>query len=207
MSSFTGKSVIVTGGGGGLGKAIATSFVEAGAHVVICDVNEERLQATHLELAQKGSIESIKTDVTSPADVEAAINLAKTKSGRLDILINNAGIMDRFEPAGEASLALWNKVIAINLTGTFIFTGLAVETMLAQSPSGGAIVNVASAAACRGGTAGARAAMCQRNKVIANGIKALHTPLRNMGFSGSRGTRRLFWVRRVFDATQSCQAR
>ncbi|KAK4919032.1 hypothetical protein LTR66_016830, partial [Elasticomyces elasticus] len=68
---LSGKTCLITGGGGGLGKAIATQFLEAGANVVICDVNEERLQATSAELSPKGPLKAIKTDITNTSEVES----------------------------------------------------------------------------------------------------------------------------------------
>ena len=100
-----GKTVIVTGAAGGLGKVIATAFLNGGANVVVCDVNAERLAATESEWAttHAGRILTQVTDVTNEAAVEALVEAAVAKFGRLDVLVNNAGIMDDFSPVGACS--------------------------------------------------------------------------------------------------------
>ena len=157
--SFAGKSVVVTGSASGLGKAIAKAFVEAGANVTICDVNKSSLDATLAELNTgdaSGKVIAVEGNITSEQSMQNVFEQAKQHgNGTLNILVNNAGVMDAFEPVGEVSRETWDRVIGVNLTGTFLTTKLAVNMMLAQIPAGGAILNVGSAGSVKGGVAGA----------------------------------------------------
>ncbi|KAJ5395688.1 uncharacterized protein N7487_009991 [Penicillium crustosum] len=128
---LAGKTCLVTGGGGGLGKAIATQFLEAGANVVICDVNEEHQR--------------------SGEPFETLIG----EFGKIDVLINNAGIMDRFDPIGDLDMELWDRIMAINLTAPALLSKLAVRNMLAQPKPDGRIINIVSVAGKAGWASGA----------------------------------------------------
>ncbi|KAJ5924335.1 hypothetical protein N7466_008522 [Penicillium verhagenii] len=152
---LVGKTCLVTGGAGGLGKAIATKYLEAGANVVICDINEDRLQQTSAELSTKGPFKAIKTDITSQSEVEALFEQIIQEFGKIDVLVNNAGIMDRFDGAADLDPELWNRVIAINLTAPFLLSKLAVRNMLEQEKPQGRIINIVSIAGKAGGAAGA----------------------------------------------------
>ncbi|CAG7959862.1 unnamed protein product [Penicillium olsonii] len=152
---LAGKTCLITGGGGGLGKAIATHFLEAGASVVICDVNEERLQATSAELAPKGPLEAIKTDITKTSEVESLFETIIGKFGKIDVLVNNAGIMDHFDPIGELDMELWDRVMAINLTAPALLSKHAVRNMLMQPKPDGRIINIVSVAGKAGWASGA----------------------------------------------------
>ncbi|KAI1827532.1 hypothetical protein F4861DRAFT_368755 [Xylaria intraflava] len=158
MATFSpaGKTVVVTGGASGLGKAIATAFLAAGARVAVCDVNEKRLEETTAEWKQyDGKFILTKTDITDEAAVNAFFASASSKFGRVDMLINNAGVMDHFDPAGELSLDLWNRIIGVNLTGAYLCTKAAVNTFEAQTPVRGTIINICSVSSLRGLAAGA----------------------------------------------------
>ncbi|KAJ5372372.1 Glucose/ribitol dehydrogenase [Penicillium concentricum] len=152
---LAGKTCLVTGGAGGLGKAIATHFLEAGANVVICDVNEERLQEALAELSSKGSMKAIKTDITKTNEVESLFETLIGEFGKIDVLVNNAGIMDHFDPIGDLDMELWERVIAINLTAPALLSKLAVRNMLAQPKPDGRIINIVSAAGKAGWASGA----------------------------------------------------
>lgn len=157
MADITGKTCLVTGGAGGLGKAIATRFLAANANVVICDINETRLQETETELSGSssgGKVKAIKADITSASAVQALFDEIIATFGKVDILINNAGIMDRFDPVGDLDESLWDKVIAVNLTAPFLLSKLAVQNMLVQEKVDGNIVNIVSLAGRGGGVAG-----------------------------------------------------
>lgn len=151
---LAGKTCLVTGGGGGLGKAIATQFLEAGANVVICDVNEERLQKTLAELSSKGPLKAIKTDITKTNEVESLFETLIGEFGKIDVLINNAGIMDRFDPIGDLDMELWDRIMAINLTAPALLSKLAVRNMLAQPKPDGRIINIVSVAGKAGWASG-----------------------------------------------------
>lgn len=154
---LTGKTCLVTGGAGGLGKAIATRFYSAGANVVVCDINEERLRQTSLDLAGPSGdarLKVIKTDIASATEVQALFDEIVANFQKLDILINNAGIMDQFDAVGDLDEKLWDKVMAVNLTAPFLLSKLAVRNMLAQDVVNGSIVNIVSIAGKAGFMAG-----------------------------------------------------
>lgn len=154
-------TVIVTGAGGGLGKAIAAGFLAAGSNVAICDVNQARLEATEKEWLAAGHaaerILTTTTDVTDPASVQALVDKTAERFGRLDLLVNNAGIMDDFSPAAECPPEQWARVMAVNLNGPFYATRAAVAQFQKQGDDnkGGLIINVCSVAAKSGHSAGA----------------------------------------------------
>ncbi|KAJ3467795.1 hypothetical protein MRS44_005359 [Fusarium solani] len=98
-------TVFITGAAGGLGRVIATAFLDKGTNVAICDVNEERLAETTALWAQSYPDRFIaqQADVASLADIETLVQSITSKFGRLDILINNAAVLDKFDPAGTCS--------------------------------------------------------------------------------------------------------
>lgn len=152
---FEGKSVVVTGASSGMGRQIAYDFAKEGATVVAVARRQERLA----ELAAQaeadglpGKILPFVGDVSSRETNDAMIDFAVEQTGKLDVLVNNAGIMDGFEPIGDISDERWEKVFAVNVNGPMYAMRKAVQVMLGQE-SRGNIVNVASI----GGTNGARA--------------------------------------------------
>ncbi|KAJ7482277.1 hypothetical protein B0H11DRAFT_1217335 [Mycena galericulata] len=158
-----GKVVLVTGGAGGLGKAIVKACLDNKAKVVIADINEKLAKETEHELQkiwQQGPWDPIATtvvDVSVEASAATAVDFAVKHFGRLDILINNAGVMDGFHGAGTCEKAEWDRVIGINLTGPYLMTKHAVkhfQTRADGKPVSGSIVNIGSAASQRGGIAG-----------------------------------------------------
>ena len=150
-----GKTVLVTGGASGLGDAAVDMVIAAGGRAVILDVNEEagrRKEETH-----RGRARFAPTDVTSETDVQRAIDLARTEFGRIDGLVNAAGIAvaERVLPKeGVQPLDHFARTIQINLVGTFNTIRLAAAAMAANEPDGsgerGVIVNTASVAAFDG---------------------------------------------------------
>ena len=147
-------TVLVTGAAGGLGKAIAINFLEAGANVVICDINKERLEGTKAELSPRFGDKFLAsvTDATSEAAIEQLFKETVDRFGHLDILVNNAGVTDVFDPVGTLSRDLWDRLLNVNLTGPFLTTKAAIKTM--EPRSSGIIINIGSNAAFYGSNAG-----------------------------------------------------
>lgn len=128
-----------------MGAAHARRLVEEGAKVVIGDLLDEAGQATAAELGENARF--VHLDVTSPTDWDAAVNTAVTEFGGLDILINNAGIVN-FAPIEEYTLEQWNLIIAINLTGTF--NGIKAAIPALKKSGAGSIINISSTAGLKG---------------------------------------------------------
>ena len=147
-------TVIVTGAAGGLGKAIATAFLEAGANVAICDINKERLEAAKTELSSKFGDKLLArvADTTSDTGVEQFVKEVVDQFKRLDILVNNAALCDTFDAAGTCSKELWDRLINVNLTGPFLTTKAAVKVM--EPEKRGTIINIGSNASVYGSNAG-----------------------------------------------------
>jgi NAD(P)-dependent dehydrogenase (short-subunit alcohol dehydrogenase family) len=140
------RVAIITGAGSGLGLAMTRRFVEEGARVVGGDIAE-----AHLEVLRTiPGVTPIRADVAVQADIDRLVAAAEGL-GRLDIVVNNAGIMDRFLPAGEVTDEIWEHVLAVNLTGPLRLSRAALPAMLRAGK--GVIINITSV----GGSAGARA--------------------------------------------------
>jgi len=144
---FQGKVALVTGGGSGIGRATCEIFSERGGFVVVADVNEHSAKATTEHIARKGGRgEAIRCDVTRWADVQAAVDTARRVFGRLDVVVNCAGIL-RGSLLEDTSEEEWNEVLRVNLTGAFLVTKAAMKAMREQG--GGSIVLIASRMAIR----------------------------------------------------------
>ncbi|MEU0877099.1 SDR family NAD(P)-dependent oxidoreductase [Lentzea sp. NPDC005914] len=154
MSGLAGSSVIVTGGGSGIGRAAALRFAEQGANVVVADINTDAANAVVAEIeASGGTAKAATGDLSDQAVADEVVATAVNTFGGLDVLVNNAGIMDTMTAAADVSDAEWERVIRVNLTAPFLLTRAALPHMLAKGK--GAIVNTASEAGLRGSAAGA----------------------------------------------------
>jgi NAD(P)-dependent dehydrogenase (short-subunit alcohol dehydrogenase family) len=140
-----GKTALITGGGRGIGAAIAKRFVNDGAKVVISDIREDLLQEVKKSL-KAGAVEACPGDVTNFDDVKRMVETTVKFGGKIDVLVNNAGI----DPGGsivDIDIGLWKKIIEVNLTGPFLCMRAAIPEMIKQG--GGSIISIASLAAVR----------------------------------------------------------
>jgi 2-hydroxycyclohexanecarboxyl-CoA dehydrogenase len=140
---FTGKSVIVTGGARGIGRAVVNAFAEAGADVAIGDFRLEEARATALEISESTArrVIAIRADVTSLADVHALRDETLRLFGKIDVLVNSAG-WDQLLPFVKTTPEMWDRVLAINFKGV-VHTCHAVLPHMAERKQG-AIVNMSS---------------------------------------------------------------
>ncbi len=148
-----GKVAVITGAASGMGLAMATLFAAEGASVVAGDWNAERLATAVKEIqANGGQIIGLQGNIAEQTAAEGLIDLAISTFGTLDVLCNNAGVMDYMQGVGELTNDIWRKVLGINLDGPMFASRRAVQHMLAHG--GGSIVNTASTAGLHGGAAG-----------------------------------------------------
>jgi len=148
MRGLDGKGVLIVGGTSGIGLATARRFLEEGSRVFVAGVEETELKDTLGALRPLGSIEGIVGDVADEDAVEAIVEAAAAALGRIDVLINNAGIAHK-APFLETETAAWDRTIAVNLRGMFL-VARAVGRLMAADGAGGAIVNMASTNALGG---------------------------------------------------------
>jgi 3-oxoacyl-[acyl-carrier protein] reductase len=145
------RVAVVTGGGRGIGKAIAHCLSKHGARSIVADIDLDAAQATARSIAASGgAAEARPLDVGDPAMITAFVKAALDAHGHLDILVNNAGIVSRVN-AAELSVDLWDRTLDVNLRGAFLLTREILPVM--QRQKSGAIVNVSSLAGLNGGIA------------------------------------------------------
>jgi rhamnulose-1-phosphate aldolase/alcohol dehydrogenase len=143
--SLSGRVALITGSGGGIGKAIAKKFAEEGACVIINDINEERISETVSEFEKiftKDNVASVKLDVTDEQTIEEAVKVAALDFGGVDIVVNNAGISIS-KPIREHTLDDWNKLYDILVKGQFLVSQSCIHVMRSQG-FGGDIINIVS---------------------------------------------------------------
>jgi len=144
-----GKSVVVTGASSGMGKAIVKRFAKEGANIIAVARRKERLEELAEELSgSAGRVIPFAGDVSKQESMEAAIDLAVKEFGRLDVLVNNAGIMDDMSPIGDVKNEKIEQVFAVNVYGPMYAMRKAVRVFLEQG-DGGTMINVASFGAMR----------------------------------------------------------
>ncbi|MGP4046552.1 SDR family NAD(P)-dependent oxidoreductase [Streptomyces sp. 2A115] len=153
-TGLSGKSVIVTGAAAGIGRATALRFAAEGANVVVADLNAEAAKGVVSEIeAGGGTAIAVTGDLSDPAVVDEVVAGALGVFGGVDVLVNNAGIMDDMSAVADVTDAVWERVLRVNLTAPFLMARAALPHMLAAGS--GVIVNTASEAALRGSAAGA----------------------------------------------------
>ncbi|WP_395336703.1 SDR family oxidoreductase [Novosphingobium sp. BL-8H] len=180
LISLKGRSAVVTGAAWGLGKATARRLAEAGAAVLIADIDEEAATATAKELADRYSVDvsAAHLDAADVASITAIADLAENWFGKIDIWVNNAGIPS-FSPLLDLDVEEFDNVLAINLRGAFVGAREAARRMIAKG-QGGTIVNVASLAGVMGISEG-QAAYCSSKHGVVGLTKQLAIELGSQG--------------------------
>jgi NAD(P)-dependent dehydrogenase (short-subunit alcohol dehydrogenase family) len=155
MGKLDNTVAIVTGASSGMGKEIATLFAQEGASVVAIARRKEKLQGVIDGIIAKGGrAVAVSGDVSREEDIQNVVKAAMEKYGRLDIVVNNAGLMDRMAPVGDLDDETWNQILDVNLTGPMRLFRAAVPLFLKQGK--GVFVTIASIGGlfgCRAGTA------------------------------------------------------
>ena len=150
--SLDGKVAIVTGAGSGIGVSIAAELHRRGALVAVFDINEAGARETVDGFNGGPPGLALRVDVSDEHAVRVAVEEVVSRFGRIDVLVNNAGIFDGRPKAAETTTELWNKILAVNLTGQFLMARAVLPTMIDQGD--GVIVNIASIAAVVAGSGG-----------------------------------------------------
>ncbi|GCB49670.1 SDR family NAD(P)-dependent oxidoreductase [Streptomyces sp. NL15-2K] len=153
-TGLAGRGVVVTGAASGIGRAAALKFAREGAKVLVADLSREGAEETVKEIETAGGVAlAVVGDLSDQRVVDQVVERAVEAFGGLDVLVNNAGIMDRMSALGETDDAEWERVIRINLTAPFLLTRAALPHMLAAGR--GSLVFTGSEAGLRGSAAGA----------------------------------------------------
>lgn len=154
LKKLENKVTLITGAGAGMGKAMAKLFAAEGSKVVAVDINSDRLSELSSEVkAAGGEISILTVNMAVKEQVESMIQFARDTYGTLDILINNAGIMDNFAPIAELDDQTWERVMKVNVDGPMWAMRSAAKIFLEKGK--GCIVNICSIGGLKGGAAGA----------------------------------------------------
>ena len=158
------KVAVVTGAGSGMGRAIALAFAKEGAKVVLGELMEESGKETERMVKEAGGkVIFVKTDVSKAADIDNLVSTAVKEFGKLDIMVNNAGIFDNFSSCLDASEELYDRIMNVNLKGVFLGCKRALQEMVKQHS--GKIINTASVAGLNG-MAGGTAYTASKHGVV-----------------------------------------
>ena len=161
---FEGKTAFITGAARGIGRATAIAFAAEGARVVVTDRGEAALQETAEHVKAAGAeVLVITCDVSKPEEIQAAVERAVKTFGRIDCAFNNAGVENKATPLAEIEIEEWDRILDINLRGTFVCMKHELAQMLKQG--GGVIVNTSSGAGIRG-VAGGSAYAASKHAII-----------------------------------------
>jgi len=162
--SLNGKMAVVTGAGSGIGRGVALMMAARGAAVAAVDIDEASARETAALIAQAGGRAlGLRADVSRAEDIDAAVDAAVNSLGPLDVMVNNAGILDGYFNVDEMDLAVWRRVIDIDLTSVFLGCKRALREMLPRGK--GRIVNMASVAGLNG-TGGGAAYIAAKHGVV-----------------------------------------
>ena len=143
------KVAVVTGAARGIGLAISKKFLEEGYRIAILDIDQKTLSQTMKQFFDTNNVLGLECDVSEPDQVDQSVNRVVEEFGRIDVLVNNAGIAE-FKPMLETSYEEWSRILAVNLNGPFICTQACAPIMLKNE--GGSIVNIASISGLRAST-------------------------------------------------------
>ena len=181
MNRFTDRTVVVTGGGGGIGTAVCTSFAEEGAKVAVLDRDESAAASTAQAITDAGGTAiAIGCDITERASVDAGIDHVNRELGSIDALVNNAG-WDLFVPFVDTQPEDWSRLIDINLIGALHMHHAVIPRMIDNG--GGRIVNVSSDAARVGSSGEAVYAACKAGMVALSKTLAREHSRHNITFN------------------------
>ena len=141
--ALAGKVAVITGAGRGIGRAVAQAYAREGARLVLCSRTKTALSSTAAELGRLGvEVLALPADVSQPDQVATFVDNAVAKFGRLDVLVNNAGVAHPEASLLELSLREWDRVLAINLRGAYLVARAVIPHMVRQK--GGSVINVSS---------------------------------------------------------------
>lgn len=153
MGKLNNKTAIVTGAASGMGKAISILFAQEGANVIVADLRQNEIDEVVNAITKNGGKAiGVICNVSKESDIKSMIDTAVGKFNTIDVLVNNAGVMDDFVPVDQVSNELWERVMGINVNGPFYACRLAVPIMLKQGS--GSIINIASIGGLYGSRAG-----------------------------------------------------
>jgi len=176
---FEGKTAFITGAASGIGRATAVAFAAEGARVVVTDRVGAALQETAEYVEESGGeVLAIACDVSKPEEIEAAVAQAVNTFGRIDCAFNNAGVENKATPLHEIELEEWDRILSINLRGTFVCMKHEIAQMVRQGS--GVVVNTSSGAGIRGVAGGASYAASKHAMIGMTKSAALDYAKRNI---------------------------